>query len=94
MAVATGTVGPVSTGPLFGRKIMNIQYNEALNCLFRAHVINLLPRGGRHVLNIALMATKESLPTLSVQPHHPKAGFAFPKRSFGKPKLVFCSVQS
>ena len=41
-----------------------------------------------------MMATKESLPTLSDEPHHPKAGFAFPKRSFGKSKPVLCSAQS
>ena len=40
------------------------------------------------------MAAKESLPTLSDEPHHPKAGFAFLKRSFGKLKPVLCSVQS
>ena len=59
MAVATSPVGPVSTGPLFRRKVMNIQHNHALNCLFRAHTSNLLPACSRHVFKFALMAVKE-----------------------------------
>ena len=65
MAVATGPVGPVATGPPFRRNVMNIQYNNALKCLLREHAKNLLPRPRRHVLQIALKAAKELLPTLS-----------------------------
>ena len=68
--------------------------SHALNCLFRVHAINLLPRRGRHVLKFALMVAKESLTTLSDQPHHPKARFAFLKRSFGKSKPVLYYAQS
>ena len=90
-----GPVGPVSTGPLFGGKGMNIQYNHALNCLFRVYAIHLLPRRGRRVLTFALVAAKEPLPTLFKGPIIPRhAGFAFPERSFGESKPVLCSAQS
>ena len=41
-----------------------------------------------------LIAAKESLPTLSDEPYHCKAGFAFSERSFGKSKPVLCFAQS
>ena len=63
--VLTGPLGPVSTGPLFGGKVMNIRFNHALNCLFRAHAINLRRRRGRHVVKFALMAAKEPLEGVS-----------------------------
>ena len=34
-----------------------------------------------------------SIPSLPDEPHHPKS-FAFPKRSFGMTKPVFCSAKS
>ena len=34
-----------------------------------------------------------SIPSLTDEPHHPKS-FAFPKRSFGMTKPVFCSAKS
>ncbi|KAL5487102.1 hypothetical protein EMCRGX_G019661 [Ephydatia muelleri] len=36
---------------------------------------------------------RDSIPSLPDEPHHPKS-FAFPKRSFGKTKPVFCSAKS
>ena len=36
---------------------------------------------------------RDSIPSLPDESHHPKS-FAFPKRSFGKTKPVFCSAES
>ena len=47
--MAVATVGPVSTGPLFAGKVMNIQLHHAINTLLRAHAINLRRRRGRRV---------------------------------------------
>ena len=84
--------------------------NHTLNCLFCTHTCNqsatyisnigvapqgyLLPRHDKQVLKFVLMAAKEPLPTLSDEPHHPKTGFASPKRSFRKSKPVLCFAQS
>ena len=40
------------------------------------------------------MAQKASLPSLTDEPHHPKPGYVFPKRAFGKTKPVMCAAQS
>ena len=51
MAVATGPVGSVSTGPLFVGKVMKVQYHQPRhNCLFRAYAVHLLHKRGRHSL--------------------------------------------
>ena len=39
----------------------------------------------------AIADVRVSIPSLPDEPHHPKR-FAFPKRSFGKKQLVFCSA--
>ena len=83
--------------------------NHTLNFLFRTHARNqsatyifnigmaprgyLLPRHDKQVLKFVLIAAKEPLPTVSDEPHHPRTGFASPKRSFGKSKLVLCFAQ-
>ena len=46
------------------------------------------------MLKFALMAAKEPLPTLSKEPHHPKARFEILERSLGESKAVLCSAQS
>ena len=48
-----------------------------LNCLFRISTINLLPRGGGHMLKFALMETNEPLSMISDEPHNPKTGKHF-----------------
>ena len=35
-----------------------------------------------------------SLPALPDDPYHPKHGFVFPKKSFGKAKPVLCSAKA
>ena len=94
MAVATGPVGPVLTGPLFRRKVMNIQKQPRTSLLVCANAVSLLRRCEICVLKLALIAANESLPTLSDEPYHHKAGYSFSKRSFGKSKPVLCSAQN
>ena len=53
MAVATGPVGPVSTGPLFKRKVneYSITTTHLIDYFALTQSLDLLTRRGRHMLN-------------------------------------------
>ena len=77
-AISTDTVSWVSTGPLLGTK--SRAHSET------SHDCSRLMASRTHF--------KASLPRLPDGPHHPPKDFLFPKRTFGKPKLVQCSARS
>ena len=77
-AVATGTVGPVSAGPLSPGAL--------------SHVFTVKRHVTVHLM-ASRTTFKALLPSLPDKPHQLK-DFAFPKQTFGKSKTVLCSARS
>ena len=92
-AVATSTVGLVSTGPLFGAPKLflthSMWHHWQTGWQLRVQLSSF-----KIDVKMAANWVKASLPVLPGKPHHPNH-FAFPKRILGKPSpLTACIVLS